>query len=1500
MRNFPDVAAVAENFLGVIDGTLLTGGYGTSFATPLWAAFTALVNQEAAANGEPPVGFLNPALYALGRSSNYTRCLHDITNGNTATPADPTQFPCIPGYDLCTGWGSPMGSNLINVLAFPLRLAVTPGADLVFTGSVGGTLNPAMLSFNLTNRAGSLVWTVGQDVPWLNVSSTYGSLAAGGPAATVYVSPNSLASNLAVGTYTATLFFTNLSDQAIQTQQVTLEMVGVPVITSQPANVTVSQGMTASFSVEVATNLQLSYQWQVSHGTSLTNLVNGGGISGSTSSTLTISNVSLANAGTYSLIVSNLAGAVSSTGASLLVLTGQPPVVISQSSNQTAQPGAPVSFTVAVVGDPPFSYFWQLNGTNLTDGGGISGSAGNTLNILPTADASAGAYSVRITNSYGSATSAVAVLTITSVTHAGVTLETLYSFDTNGFGTYPRASLLQANDGNFYGTASIGGSGSTAEGTVFRFTTNGIISLVHSFTGGNDGGIPDAELIQGANGLLYGTTADGGSLSGGTAFKMTTNGVITYYPLNPASTGQFSYAGLVQGVGGNFFGTASYGGIDQDGTVFRLTPAGVLSVLHSFRGGDGESPSSTLVQSADGNFYGTTESGGADQSGTIFTISPSGVFATLLSFGGANNGDSPQNGLTADNEGNFYGVSEGGGTNYDGTVFKLGVDGTFTSLYTFTNGIDGDSPAGGLLLAGDGNLYGITRYGGAYDNGTIFRISPAGDLLTLANFDGYQGDMPEAALIQGSDGKLYGTTVYGGAGFSDLNGPFGGYGVIYRLSIDGPLQITRQPQDLNAFAGDTINLGVSVFGAMPVTYQWMKGGTNIVDGGNVSGSGSPLLTLTNVSTADVASYSVVASNVYGSITSKVAALQVVFAPPVIVVGPVGQTVLAETTVSLAAQATGDAPLSYQWQMNGANLANGGNLSGVNSTTLTVTSATTADTGTYSIVVSNALDSVSSTGAVLTVLPVTVLPVTVPGASLSIVDGFTNSGYAGEDGPYIPYASVVQATDGNFYGTSLAGGSQDFGTIFKLTPAGTLSVLHSFTNGPDGATPFAGLVQAADGNLYGASFQGVSSFYGTIFRLKTSGAFTPLYTFEGALDGGNDIGSLIQGSDGNLYGSAATGGSNGFGALFSLTTGGVFAPLWSFSSRDGSYPAGPLLQGSDGSLYGTTALGGSNNVGTVFAISTNGGFASLASFDYTRGAFPSNGLVLATDGSLYGAASAGGTNGGWGTVFRLTTNGTLTALHSFNYQDGANPVGGLVQGTDGNLYGATSQGGFEGLGTVFQITTNGQFMTLVQFNGTNGATPQSSLIQARNGAFYGTTKFGGSNYYGGQGSGSGLVYRLTLPMFLRNPFAEGLATAGASYGANLSTNAIHPTGDALTFAKVNGPAWLTVAANGALSGTPAVPDIGTNTFTVSLSDANGWVSTAPLIIPVVPGPLVASVSLGESNTVMLTWTGGQPPYVIQTVTELSNPTWQNLGLPTTNTSALLTPSHAASFYRIQGQ
>ena len=755
MRNFPDVAMDAESFAFVWEGSESTGQSGTSWATPLWAGFTALVNQEAVANGEPPVGFLNPALYALGQSAEYTNNFHDITVGNNATSTSGGLYPAVPGYDLCTGWGSPKGSNLIYSLALPQRLRIAPNSGLGFTGPVGGPLSPDVLTYSLTNRNGSLDWSLAVDADWLTLAPTNGTLLAGGPAAVVAVTPDPLATNLAAGSYTATLYFTNLLDQSVQSRQVALAIFAFPLITSQPTNQTVLEGMTATFSVGTATNALLYYQWQFDSGGGPTNLTDGGGISGSATSALTINNVSLENAGAYSVIVSNAAGSVTSGSAALTIITGQAPVIVSGPASQTILPGATTTFTISAAGDAPLSYFWQLNGTNLAAGGNLSGSTNSTLTIRSATVANSGNYSVLITNSFGSATSAVAVLNLsTGVTSPGVALETLYSFTTNSLGYLPFGGLIQANNGSFYGTTTF--SGGQGLGTVFQMNANGVVTLLYSFfQNDSDGSSPRAALVQGTNGLLYGTAISGGATGNGTVFRMNTNGAGTVgWSLSSASSGSVPYGGLVQGQDGNFYGTTLWGGADGNGTVLKATAAGSLTGIHSFNYEDGANPACTLVQGADGNFYGTAQNGGTNGGwGTIFKITPAGLLTSLFSF--ANTNDAlPVPGLTQDADGTFYGTTYAGGTYGGGTVFKLAADGTFSSLYSFTGGNDGSNCYGGLLLASDGNLYGSTVNGGVYGLGTVFRITSDGTLATLVQFDGYQGANPRCTLIQGSDGTF--------------------------------------------------------------------------------------------------------------------------------------------------------------------------------------------------------------------------------------------------------------------------------------------------------------------------------------------------------------------------------------------------------------------------------------------------------------------------------------------------------------------------------------------------------------------------------------------------------------------------------------------------------------------------------------------------------------------------------------------------------------------------
>jgi len=289
----------------------------------------------------------------------------------------------------------------------------------------------------------------------------------------------------------------------------------------------------------------------------------------------------------------------------------------------------------------------------------------------------------------------------------------------------------------------------------------------------------------------------------------------------------------------------------------------------------------------------------------------------------------------------------------------------------------------------------------------------------------------------------------------------------------------------------------------------------------------------------------------------------------------------------------------------------------------------------------------------------------------------------------PAAALIQATDGNFYGTTFQGGAADgiSGTVFKITPSGRLTTLHSFA-ATDGASPNAPLIQAANGALYGITENGGPLNSGTFFKITRRGTLTTLYDFSGALLNG----PLVQGTDGNFYGTSEWGGANGYGMIFKLTPSGSFSILYSFDSTDGIAPACGLLQASDGNLYGTTYQGGSNNscehgCGTVFKITLAGALTTLHNFDSTDGSNPIAALIQATDGNLYGTTYGGGTAGGWGTVFKITPAGKVTTLHSFAGTDGAQPYGPVSQDTSGKLYGTATNGtGTAPDGTAFLVST----------------------------------------------------------------------------------------------------------------------------------------------------------------------------------------------------------------------
>jgi uncharacterized repeat protein (TIGR03803 family) len=361
----------------------------------------------------------------------------------------------------------------------------------------------------------------------------------------------------------------------------------------------------------------------------------------------------------------------------------------------------------------------------------------------------------------------------------------------------------------------------------------------------------------------------------------------------------------------------------------------------------------------------------------------------------------------------------------------------------------------------------------------------------------------------------------------------------------------------------------------------------------------------------------------------------------------------------------------------------------------------------------------------------------------------------------PHCKLVQDSVGNIYGTTFLGSSNHYGTIFKINLDGNLTTLMSF-DFTNGANPWSGLVSGNDGYFYGATQEGGTNLggFGTLFKVSTNGTFTSLVSFAGT--NGIIPNGLVQGNDGNFYGTTESGGTDtnnplyGQGTVFEMNPNGTLTTLAFFNSTNGSYPEAGLVQGIDGNFYGTTTFGGTYNYGTIFQVTTNGSLTTLFSFDLTNGYQPKCTLANGVDGGLYGVTPNGGANN-QGAIFRITTNGNFTLLYSFSSRfqgtnaDGAQPTAGLTLATDGNFYGTTSTDAPHGVGTIFKITPSGMLTTLYSFgtvtnshfNPIDGKNP-NDLFQGRDGNFYGTAFNGGTNNNIAN-SGDGTVFRFSVPL-----------------------------------------------------------------------------------------------------------------------------------------------------------
>lgn len=324
------------------------------------------------------------------------------------------------------------------------------------------------------------------------------------------------------------------------------------------------------------------------------------------------------------------------------------------------------------------------------------------------------------------------------------------SLNTATGGSPFQCGLVMANDGNFYGIAEQGGT--SGDGTIFKCTPAGVITVLVNFNGAANGKLPRADLIQATDGNLYGVTYGGGKYGDGVIFKCSLAGVFdTLASFNGAITGQWPRGSLLQATDGNLYGMTQGGGSSSDGVIFKCTTAGVLSALVNFTGANGANTFyGTLIQATDGNLYGTTSNGGVNSDGTLFKCTLAGALTTLVSFNGAGNGSGILGNIVQAGDGNLYGVTSTGGSSNDGTLFQytLSTSNVLNTLIDFTGVANGSGPAGGLTLASDGNLYGVTQGGGTNGVGTLFQCTTTGTLTTLVNFTaGNNGNNPSGSLV---------------------------------------------------------------------------------------------------------------------------------------------------------------------------------------------------------------------------------------------------------------------------------------------------------------------------------------------------------------------------------------------------------------------------------------------------------------------------------------------------------------------------------------------------------------------------------------------------------------------------------------------------------------------------------------------------------------------------------------------------------------------------------
>jgi uncharacterized repeat protein (TIGR03803 family) len=469
------------------------------------------------------------------------------------------------------------------------------------------------------------------------------------------------------------------------------------------------------------------------------------------------------------------------------------------------------------------------------------------------------------------------------------------------------------------------------------------------------------------------------------------------------------------------------------------------------------------------------------------------------------------------------------------------------------------------------------------------------------------------------------------------------------------------------------------------------------------------------------------------------------------------------------------------------------------------------------------------------------------------------------GGYAGRGELLLANDGNFYVAQTTGGAAGAGAVMRISPDGSGVVMHSFKGDTtEAAVPYAGLIQASDGNLYGTSFGGGKNSIGTVYKIALDGTYSTVFNFTKDSQGPyQPYTGLVQGPDGALYGTTLRGGPANLGTVYRLTLDGTVTTLVSFTGSNGSNPEGRLIVGPDGALYGTTLTGGANDRGTVYKVTPSGTQTILYSFTdigtinaagvgtNAIGSNPRAGLALGPDGNFYGTAYQGGPNG-WGTIYCITPGGTITMIHAFRGAptDGQYPLAAVTVMPDGTLYGTTSAGGYSGYGVAWQLTPDGTYSLLHSFTGSlaDGSVSYSGLVPV-DGFLFGQT-------FSDTTSSAGVLYKIDLGVGGVLPVSISASPEEITLGASSTLTWSSPTAASC----IASGAWTdAIGTSGTI--TETLTAAGVYTYLLTCTDGAGVARniTASVVVNAPPAQTVDGGATtnggGATELISLTLLGG---------------------------------------------